>query len=69
MTKALLKTSGDFSAALDLLSDPSSFSGPLWKRCDDTLLCSADPAARQQLQEEFGEEEVAKRILFLEVEG
>lgn len=69
MTKALLKTSGDFSAALDLLSDPSSFSGPLWKRCDDTLLCSADPAVRQQLQEEFGEEEVAKRILFLEVEG
>ncbi|XP_019116309.2 telomeric repeat-binding factor 2-interacting protein 1 [Larimichthys crocea] len=69
VTKALLKTSGDFSAALDLLSDPSSFSGPLWKRCDDTLLCSADPAVRQQLQEEFGEEEVAKRILFLEVEG
>ncbi|KAG8007682.1 Telomeric repeat-binding factor 2-interacting protein 1 [Nibea albiflora] len=69
VTKALLKTSGDFSAALDLLSDPSSFSGPLWKRCDDSLLWSADPAVRQQLQEKFGEEEVAKRIMFLEVEG
>ncbi|XP_008288153.1 telomeric repeat-binding factor 2-interacting protein 1 [Stegastes partitus] len=69
VTKALLKTSGDVTAALDLLLNPSSVSGPLWTRCDDKLLLSADPAVRQQLQEKYGEEPVAKRVLFLEVEG
>ncbi|XP_035517146.1 telomeric repeat-binding factor 2-interacting protein 1 [Morone saxatilis] len=69
VTKALLKTSGDFSAALDLLLGPLSISGPFWKRSDDVLLRSGDPAVRQQLQEKFSEEEVAKRIVFLEIEG
>uniref|UniRef100_A0A3Q1GAM1 Telomeric repeat-binding factor 2-interacting protein 1 n=1 Tax=Acanthochromis polyacanthus TaxID=80966 RepID=A0A3Q1GAM1_9TELE len=67
VTKALLKTSGDFTAALDLLLNPSSISGPFWNRCDDNLLLSTDPVVRQQLQEKYGEEEVAKRIVFLEV--
>uniref|UniRef100_A0A3P8S4C6 Telomeric repeat-binding factor 2-interacting protein 1 n=1 Tax=Amphiprion percula TaxID=161767 RepID=A0A3P8S4C6_AMPPE len=67
VTKALLKTSGDFTAALDLLLNPSSISGPFWNRCDDNLLLSVDPVVRQQLQEKYGEESVAKRIVFLEV--
>ncbi|KAM9361308.1 telomeric repeat-binding factor 2-interacting protein 1 [Symphorus nematophorus] len=69
VTKALLKTSGDFSDALNLLLNPESFSGPFWKRCDDGLLRSADPVVRQQLQEKYGEEAVAKRVVFLELEG
>ncbi|XP_031710131.1 telomeric repeat-binding factor 2-interacting protein 1 isoform X2 [Anarrhichthys ocellatus] len=69
VTKALLKTSGDFSAALHRLLNPSSISGPVWNRCDDGLLLSADPMVRQQLQEKYSEEDVAKRIVFLEVEG
>ncbi|XP_040888851.1 telomeric repeat-binding factor 2-interacting protein 1 [Toxotes jaculatrix] len=69
VTKALLKTSGDFSAALDLLLNPSSISRPFWNHHDDGLLLSADPVVRQQLQEKYGEKEVAKRIVFLEVEG
>ncbi|XP_067443038.1 telomeric repeat-binding factor 2-interacting protein 1 isoform X2 [Thunnus thynnus] len=69
VTKALLRTSGDSSAALDLLLNPSSSSGPFWNRCDDGLLLSADPAAHRQLQEKYGEEGVAKRIVFLEVDG
>lgn len=68
MTKALLKTSGDFSAALDLLLNPSSFSALFWDRCDDRLLHSADLVVRQQLLEKYGEEAVAKRIVFLEIE-
>ncbi|XP_056252189.1 telomeric repeat-binding factor 2-interacting protein 1 [Seriola aureovittata] len=68
VTKALLKTSGDFSAALDLLLDPSSISGPFWNRRDDSLLLSADPVVLLHLQEKYSEEEVAKRIVFLEVE-
>ncbi|XP_034389606.1 telomeric repeat-binding factor 2-interacting protein 1 [Cyclopterus lumpus] len=68
VTKALLKTSGDFSAALEQLLNPSSISGPVWNRCDDGLLFSADPVVRQQLQEKYSEEDVAKRIVFLEVE-
>lgn len=68
VTKALLKTSGDFSLALDLLSNPS-VSVPLWNRHDDSLLLSADPDVLQQLQEKYGEENVAKRMVFLEVEG
>ena len=68
MTKALLKTSGDVSAALDLLLNPSSISGPFWNRHDDSLLHSADPVVHKQLQEKYGEKEVAKRIVFLEVE-
>ncbi|XP_078139552.1 telomeric repeat-binding factor 2-interacting protein 1 [Centroberyx gerrardi] len=67
VTKALLKTSGDFSAALSLLLTPSSFTGPIWNRHDDSLLLSADPAVRQELQEKYGEEDVAKRLVFLEV--
>ncbi|KAK5872671.1 hypothetical protein PBY51_013350 [Eleginops maclovinus] len=69
VTKALLRTSGDFSAALDQLLNPSSVLGPLWSRCDDSLLLSADPVVRQQLQEKYSEEDVAKRIVFLELEG
>ncbi|XP_075966858.1 telomeric repeat-binding factor 2-interacting protein 1 isoform X3 [Anarhichas minor] len=69
VTKALLKTSGDFSAALHRLLNPSSISEPVWNRCDDGLLLSADPVVRQQLQEKYREEDVAKRIVFLEVEG
>uniref|UniRef100_H2LHS7 Telomeric repeat-binding factor 2-interacting protein 1 n=1 Tax=Oryzias latipes TaxID=8090 RepID=H2LHS7_ORYLA len=69
VTKALLKTSGNFSAALDLLLNPSSLSVPIWSRRDDSLLLSADPVIRQQLQEKHGEEGVAKRMVFLEVEG
>ncbi|XP_028260835.1 telomeric repeat-binding factor 2-interacting protein 1 [Parambassis ranga] len=69
VTKALLKTSGDFSAALNLLSNPSCVSGPFWNRHDDSLVLSHDPAVRRELQEKYGEEGVAKRIMFLEVEG
>uniref|UniRef100_A0A3P9I342 Telomeric repeat-binding factor 2-interacting protein 1 n=1 Tax=Oryzias latipes TaxID=8090 RepID=A0A3P9I342_ORYLA len=63
VTKALLKTSGNFSAALDLLLDPSSLSVSIWSRRDDSLLLSADPVIRQQLQEKHGEEGVAKRMV------
>nr|XP_020454711.1 telomeric repeat-binding factor 2-interacting protein 1 isoform X2 [Monopterus albus] len=52
--KALMKTSGDIPAALDLLLDPSSVSGPFWNRYDDGLLLSADAVLRQQLQEKYG---------------
>ena len=69
VTKALLKSSGDFSAALDLLLNPFTVSLTFWNRHDDSLLQSADPIVRQQLQEKYGEENVAKRIVFLEVEG
>ncbi|XP_012736850.2 LOW QUALITY PROTEIN: telomeric repeat-binding factor 2-interacting protein 1 [Fundulus heteroclitus] len=69
VTKALLKTSGDFAAAADLLLNPSSVSAAFWIRRDDGLLRSADPVVRQKLQEKYGEENVAKRILFLETEG
>lgn len=69
VTKALLKTSGDFSAAKELLLNPPSISGPFWNRCDDRLLLSAEPISIQRLQEKYGEENVAKRIVFLEVEG
>ena len=69
MTKALLKTSGDFSAALDLLLNPASVSGPFWTRSDDRLLLSGDPVNRQQLQEKYSEGGLAKRIVFLEVDG
>ncbi|MED6272080.1 hypothetical protein CHARACLAT_026658 [Characodon lateralis] len=67
VTKALLKTSGDFAAAVDLLLNPLSVSGPLWNRHDDRLLYSGDPTDRQKLQEKYGEESVAKRIVFLQV--
>ncbi|XP_070815075.1 telomeric repeat-binding factor 2-interacting protein 1 isoform X1 [Chaetodon trifascialis] len=69
VTKALLKTSGDFSAALDLLLNPFAVSGPFWKLSDDGLLLSGDPVVRQELQERYGEEKVAKRVMFLELEG
>uniref|UniRef100_A0A668AH90 Telomeric repeat-binding factor 2-interacting protein 1 n=1 Tax=Myripristis murdjan TaxID=586833 RepID=A0A668AH90_9TELE len=69
VTKALLKTSGDFSAALQLLLSPSSFMRPFWNRHDDSLLRSADPEVRQELLDKYGEEHVAKRLMFLEVES
>ncbi|KAM8914748.1 telomeric repeat-binding factor 2-interacting protein 1 isoform 1-T2 [Spinachia spinachia] len=69
VTKALLKTSGDFSAALDQLLNPTPPSGPVWNRYDDSLLFSANPGVRHQLREKYGEQDVAKRIIFLEVEG
>ncbi|XP_047195421.1 telomeric repeat-binding factor 2-interacting protein 1 [Hippoglossus stenolepis] len=69
VTKALLRTSGDFSAALDLLLNPSTIYEPVWIRSDDGLLISADPVVRQQLQEKYGEKELAKRVVFLELEG
>ncbi|KAI4827240.1 hypothetical protein KUCAC02_030650 [Chaenocephalus aceratus] len=68
VTKALLRTSGDFSAALEHLLNPSSALGPLWCRSDDGLLLSGDPGVRQKLQEKYSEEGVAKRVAFLEVE-
>lgn len=68
MTKALLKTSGDFSDARDLLLNPVSVSGTLWQCCDDDFLISGDPVVRQQLQEKYGEELLAKRVVFLELE-
>ncbi|KAA8593289.1 hypothetical protein FQN60_009405 [Etheostoma spectabile] len=69
VTKALLKTSGDFSAARDQLLNHCSILRPLWNCCDDSLLLSADPVVRQQLQEKYSEEDVAKRIVFLENAG
>lgn len=67
VTKALLRTSGDFSVARDLLLDPSSVPGPFWIHDDDALLLSGDPVMLQQLQQKYGEVNVAKRIMFLEV--
>ncbi|XP_038163784.1 telomeric repeat-binding factor 2-interacting protein 1 [Cyprinodon tularosa] len=69
VTKALLKTSGDFASAVDLLLNLSFVSAPLWNRHDDGLLHSTDPTVRRMLQEKYGEESLAKRIAFLEVEG
>ncbi|XP_041747822.1 telomeric repeat-binding factor 2-interacting protein 1 [Coregonus clupeaformis] len=70
VTKALLKNSGDVSAALrDLLMMPNTGSGvrqgPRWERHDDGLLMSADPS---ELHKKFGEEGVAKRMAFLDGE-
>ncbi|XP_064823554.1 telomeric repeat-binding factor 2-interacting protein 1 isoform X2 [Oncorhynchus masou masou] len=67
VTKALLKNSGDVSAALtDPLMMPNVgngvHQGPQWERHDDRLLLSADPS---ELQNKFGEEGVAKRMAFL----
>ncbi|XP_053287104.1 telomeric repeat-binding factor 2-interacting protein 1 isoform X2 [Pleuronectes platessa] len=69
VTKALLRTSGDFAAALDLLLNHSIIHGPVWIGSDDVLLSSADPVVRQELEEKYGEKELAKRIVFLELEG
>uniref|UniRef100_A0A1A7XSY9 Telomeric repeat-binding factor 2-interacting protein 1 n=1 Tax=Iconisemion striatum TaxID=60296 RepID=A0A1A7XSY9_9TELE len=69
VTKALLKTSGDFSAALELLLNPSSVSALIWDPRDDPLLLSADPDVRQKLLEKYGEGNLAKRTVFLEVDG
>ncbi|XP_071017857.1 telomeric repeat-binding factor 2-interacting protein 1 [Oncorhynchus clarkii lewisi] len=70
VTKALLKNSGDVSAALrDPLMMPNVGNGvqqgPRWERHDDRLLLSADPS---ELQNKFGEEGVAKRMAFLYAE-
>ncbi|XP_061894205.1 telomeric repeat-binding factor 2-interacting protein 1 isoform X2 [Entelurus aequoreus] len=67
VTLALLKTSGDFSAASRLLLDPLSISGPFWDPRDDILLLSEDPAAHQQLQKKYSDVDLAKRMLFLEL--
>ncbi|CAN9493158.1 unnamed protein product [Ophioblennius macclurei] len=67
--KSLLKTSGDTHEALKLLQDPSSSSNRLlWSRSDDSKLLSGDPDVRQELRQKYGEEEVAKRMVYLEVE-
>ncbi|XP_077429703.1 telomeric repeat-binding factor 2-interacting protein 1 [Vanacampus margaritifer] len=68
VVKALLKTSGDASAALHLLSDPTSFRRPLWNLRDDGVLQSGDPAALKRLQKKYGNVAVSKRMMFLEVE-
>lgn len=68
MTKALLKTSGDFCAAFHLLMNPTRFSGPFWNRSDDSRLRSGDPVVRQQLRDKYGDAELVKRIGFLELE-
>ncbi|XP_034022100.1 telomeric repeat-binding factor 2-interacting protein 1 isoform X2 [Thalassophryne amazonica] len=68
VTMALLRSSGDVGTARHLLSDPSYTLGPQWSAHDDSLLRSGDSAARQQLVQKYGEEEVAKRMVFLEVE-
>nr|XP_057910869.1 telomeric repeat-binding factor 2-interacting protein 1 [Doryrhamphus excisus]XP_057910870.1 telomeric repeat-binding factor 2-interacting protein 1 [Doryrhamphus excisus] len=68
VTKALLKTSGDFSAASHLLMDPSSFCGPFWDRRDDSLLLSADPVACRKLEKKHGKASLAKRAMFLELD-
>ncbi|XP_077384634.1 telomeric repeat-binding factor 2-interacting protein 1 isoform X2 [Festucalex cinctus] len=68
VVKALLKTSGDVSDALQLLSDPMSFCTPLWDPRDDGVLKSADPVALKGLQKKYGKVAVSKRMMFLEVE-
>lgn len=68
VTKALLKTSGDFSEARLLLLN-SLGSRPRWHCCDDDLLMSGDAAIWEQLQDKYSEEVVAKRIVFLELNG
>nr|XP_046239276.1 telomeric repeat-binding factor 2-interacting protein 1 isoform X2 [Scatophagus argus]XP_046239277.1 telomeric repeat-binding factor 2-interacting protein 1 isoform X2 [Scatophagus argus] len=54
VTKALLKTSGDFSDARELLLNPLSMSGPCWQCYDDDLLLAGDPVIQQQLKEKYG---------------
>ncbi|KAK7915700.1 hypothetical protein WMY93_011461 [Mugilogobius chulae] len=68
VTKALLKASGDVALALEILQEPSSFSGPVWTQTDDQRLCSSDSQMRQDLLTKYGEEGVAKRLMFLEME-
>ncbi|XP_037108881.1 telomeric repeat-binding factor 2-interacting protein 1 isoform X1 [Syngnathus acus] len=68
VVKALLKTSGDFTAALRLLSNPAAFSTRLWTRQDDDLLRLGDPADLQRLQRKHGEVALAKRSVFLKID-
>lgn len=68
VTKAILKASGDLNLARELLLNPSSFSGPIWTRTEDQGLCSGNPTVRQELLTKYGEENVAKRLMFLELE-
>ncbi|KAJ3602319.1 hypothetical protein NHX12_030078 [Muraenolepis orangiensis] len=65
VTKALLKTSGDFSSALALLLNPASAQGPPWSRRHDRLLLTSDPKAHRQLRKRYGEQSVARRLAFL----
>ncbi|XP_033822034.1 telomeric repeat-binding factor 2-interacting protein 1 [Periophthalmus magnuspinnatus] len=69
VTKALLQASGDLFLAYEILQKPSSFSGPIWTRTDDQRLCSTDQEVRQDLLTKYGEEALAKRLQFLEIEG
>uniref|UniRef100_A0A3B4AIP1 Telomeric repeat-binding factor 2-interacting protein 1 n=1 Tax=Periophthalmus magnuspinnatus TaxID=409849 RepID=A0A3B4AIP1_9GOBI len=69
VTKALLLASGDLFLAYEILQNPSSFSGPIWTRTDDQRLCSTDQEVRQDLLTKYGEEALAKRLQFLEIEG
>uniref|UniRef100_A0AAV2M4F7 Telomeric repeat-binding factor 2-interacting protein 1 n=1 Tax=Knipowitschia caucasica TaxID=637954 RepID=A0AAV2M4F7_KNICA len=66
VTKSLLKASGDVALAFEILRNPSCFSGPVWTQVDNQRLSSMDPEARQDLLTKYGEESVAKRMLFLE---
>lgn len=67
VTKAILKASGDLILARELLLNLSSFSGPTWTRTEDQNLSSTDPSVREQLMSKYGEEGVAKRLMFLEL--
>lgn len=62
--KALLKTSGDFAAARQHLSQ-GSFPEPRWTKREDQLLLTADPSCKCQLEEKYGAEAVSARISFL----
>uniref|UniRef100_A0A3B4AIK2 Telomeric repeat-binding factor 2-interacting protein 1 n=1 Tax=Periophthalmus magnuspinnatus TaxID=409849 RepID=A0A3B4AIK2_9GOBI len=67
--QSLLLASGDLFLAYEILQNPSSFSGPIWTRTDDQRLCSTDQEVRQDLLTKYGEEALAKRLQFLEIEG
>uniref|UniRef100_A0A8C6UET2 Telomeric repeat-binding factor 2-interacting protein 1 n=1 Tax=Neogobius melanostomus TaxID=47308 RepID=A0A8C6UET2_9GOBI len=68
VTKAILRASGDLILARELLMNPSSFSGPIWTRTEDQSLSSGDPTVRLELLTKYGEEGMAKRLMFLELE-
>lgn len=68
VTKAILKASGDLILARELLLNLSSFSGLTWTRTEDQNLSSTDPSVREELLSKYGEEGVAKRLMFLELE-
>ncbi|XP_051980423.1 telomeric repeat-binding factor 2-interacting protein 1 [Xyrauchen texanus] len=67
VTKALLKSNGDFTKAQMYLIEgyDCEMHGPLWTRLDDELLLLADPNELKQLQSKYGEGEVIRRKAFL----